>query len=114
MKIEASTIWVTTQRIGFHRWPEPSGKRNYLGARHRHRFGIRLEMPAKVDNAREVEFHDMIDEINEWWSDGEMGEHSCESIASMIAGHFAAKYKRPITATIDEDGEAGATVTVLP
>lgn len=107
-----STIFVKLQLPGFHHWPNATPRRNYLGDRHRHLFGITVEMAAPVDDARSVEFHDLMDEVRDWWGDGEAGGSSCETMALELAKHLVTEYKRDVTVTVDEDGEAGARVAV--
>lgn len=112
MSDQSNTIFVLTRLVGFHCWPTATQGRGYLSSKHRHQFGVRVEIPAKVDNNRIIEFHDLIDYVRSLWpSDGEWGENSCEVIASTVAEtvreHYGLAY---CVVTVDEDGEAGATV----
>lgn len=108
-------VWVTTSFVGYHQWPAAPETRAYLRDRHRHRFGVRVEVDARGDN-RELEFHDVLDRV-EYVIDGldrdDLG--SCEQIADAIATACAARWeKRRVEAQVSEDDECGATVCLLP
>jgi hypothetical protein len=114
MQIETSELSVTVKLPGFHQWPDAFGVRSYLGARHRHTFHITVTMPTPVDDQRQVEFHDLMDDVRDLWGDGERGGSSCETMAYDLASELARRHERPITVTVSEDGEAAATVKVRP
>lgn len=109
-----SRIFVTTRLEGFHHWPGATPGREYLSNRHRHQFGVRVEIVAPIDNDRVIEFHDLIDEVRGLWpADGEWGANSCEVIAHMLAVQIRDRHGLSYCAvTVDEDGEAGATVVL--
>lgn len=114
-----------TRFQALHQWPGAHGESYYLAAPHRHEFHIEAEVPVRHDD-RDVEFIDMKVHIDEklrgWWGragdDGheipDMGETSCERLASMIAtmliGHYGVAWAQ---VSVSEDGENGARVTEL-
>ena len=105
-------IFVKLRVPGFHYWPKASTNRAYLGERHRHLFHLVVSMV--VGHAdREVEFHDLLDEVRRLFPVGE--DHfgkSCEMMAQEMGHTLATKYNRPVTVEVSEDGEVGARVTV--
>lgn len=106
-----ATIWVTTRFVGYHVWADAPPGRAYLGARHRHLFGVRVSMPVEHDD-REVEFHDVLDQVAAeigLWDRKSLG--SCEMMARGLAGKLAGYYGRSVTVSISEDDECGAEVT---
>lgn len=118
---ELRTVWVTTSFVGFHFWPDAPLARGYLRAPHRHRFGVRVEVPVDHDD-REMEFHDLLDAVhfqvqqlapvNELTGVSHCGGYSCEMMAERIAQNLRENFDRPVTVTVDEDGECGATVAL--
>lgn len=110
-----ATVWVTFKVPGFHSWPHASGTRAYLAGTHRHLFGYRVEIPAPVDNARSVEFHDLRDACDEFVRISiDEGGNSCEVMASLLAEHVLEVHPHLewCEVTVDEDGECGATVII--
>lgn len=107
-----TSIFVTLNLPGYHRWPLASGKRSYLAHRHRHLFGIRAEVAVTHDD-RDIEFHDLSDNIREWWGSvpREWEEASCESIARQLLAHLTLAGLTVISITVSEDSENGATIT---
>ena len=96
---------------GFHRWPEASGKREYLKERHRHLFYYEVRMQVNHGD-RDVEFHDLMDEAKQIVCEEEHGDKSCEQIAYQIIDKLKEKYAdRQISVSVFEDNEAGAIVT---
>lgn len=108
-----TTIFVRTRQAGIHHWPQAPIHRKYLGVPHRHLFHI--EARCAVDHRdREVEFHDVLDQLNRAWEmffpDGRMGSCSCEQAAAYIAEFLSAYFKRQFLVIVSEDGECGAEV----
>jgi hypothetical protein len=105
-----TSIWVTYSFVGFHSWPDATPSRAYLAARHRHNFGVRVDMEVLHDN-REVEFHDLIDACKYHLNDVPEGGQSCEHMARHLLDNLAIEYpNRVISVSVDEDDECGATV----
>ena len=99
---------------GWHRWPRAPVRRDYLKARHRHLFHIRLRMEVRRQN-REIEFHDLLDQAKAAFGTGDFGSKSCECLAHKLVQHFRERpeYRgRAMTASVSEDGECGAGVSV--
>lgn len=102
-------VYARTSMVGYHQWPDAPRHRGYLGARHRHDFGIEVGVKVTHDD-RDVEFHDLIDWIRELWVE-ECGPQSCERIAARL-GQQLSDTKRVQVAwvRVDEDGQSGAIV----
>lgn len=99
---------------GWHRWPGARPRRDYLKARHRHLFHVRVRMEVEGKD-REVEFHDLLDEAKAAFGAGHFGSKSCECMAEELIRHFEDQphYKgRAMVASVSEDGECGALVTL--
>lgn len=106
-----TTIDVSYEIEGFHKWEAAPPKRAYLRNLHRHLFKVRVEMSVRHDD-REVEFHDLLDfcqcssdtfllsELNSC-------EHHCENLITKLEQQYL---ERLISVSISEDGECGATV----
>lgn len=107
-------LFVRFEREGFHRWPAAPDHRAYLRARHRHIFHIEVRMPAAVNDDREVEYHDLLDDARRTWGSdrSDLGMMSCETLAAALARSLSLLYGRPTTVSVSEDGECGATVSV--
>jgi hypothetical protein len=105
-------VWVTHRFEGFHSWEGAPAGREYLAHPHRHLFHVRAEVD--VDHGdREVEFHDLLDQVVDYCGGlvGLLG--SCEAIAEVLAVELERRYPgRRVAVDVSEDGEAGATVTL--
>jgi hypothetical protein len=121
--VSDTTVWVTHSFVGWHHWPGAPAERRYLADPHRHRFGVRAEITVGHDD-RDVEFHDLLDVVASACdflgprAVGKVGNHlgpmSCEMMARDVLAAIGARWPgRRVAVTVDEDGEAGATV-VLP
>lgn len=120
--LAGTTVWVTHRFAGFHCWDGAPASRAYLGARHRHVFHVRVEVPVSHDD-RDVEYHDLLSAVRTVCSNlgpptddraaVELGGRSCEmiarEIASSVKGLFATQL-RQISVDVSEDGECGSTV----
>lgn len=100
-------VWVQTTFVGFHRWKDAPGDKDFLRSYHRHVFHVKLGM--EVTHAdRQVEFFQLKDTLNEYLIseyENRYFDTSCEMIATDILRKFGASY-----CTVSEDGENGATV----
>lgn len=107
MSSYAIEVWSTVRLTGFHRWPAAPEHRSYLGVRHRHIFHITAHITVSHHD-RDVEFHDLRDLIEGWWSP-ERGAQSCEHIAVDLREHLTVKHGLTVTeVTVSEDGYDGA------
>lgn len=108
-------VFATTSFVGYHRWPGAPPHRDYLRVRHRHRFGVRVEVDAHGDD-RELEFHDLLDVMTDAVLRVEVNDvGSCEQVAGAIGLVVAGRWpKRRVEVVVDEDGECGAVVCLLP
>lgn len=122
--IVTTTVFATTEVVGFHQWLDAPNEVDYLRNVHRHKFGIRVELSV-VENDREVEFHILRRGLEAsmqqaWLGDGVedgyveyiFGPMSCEMIAGRLLDYLRSTYPGRILyrVTVDEDGENGATV----
>ena len=115
----STTIWVTFQCEGIHKYPaaltDPSLKDvEFLGYPHRHIFHFKVEMEVFHDD-RDVEFILLKREMQEFYTNGtlQLDFQSCEMMAKDLLLTLQVKGydKRDITITVSEDGENGATLT---
>lgn len=95
------SVYVSTAVWGEHRWPDAPARRMYLRHPHRHRFHVEHRVEV-VHGDRDVEFHDLLDLVNEairmaalgdlghGWLD--FGTMSCEHIARAICEFVANAY----------------------
>lgn len=117
-----TSITVRFQAVGFHRWRTAPTSRAYLAQPHRHLFHIAATIEV-FHNDREVEFHDLLDEIrlhsafssecilSHLPSNNEYMDWSCETHAKHIMNHLQSIYPaRDISVEVSEDGECGATI----
>ncbi|MDE1904868.1 MAG: hypothetical protein KGH75_00270 [Rhodospirillales bacterium] len=104
------TITVRTRFVGFHRWPGATGRRAYLADRHRHLFHVEVSLATTHDD-REVEFHDLLREVELYGQGEERGSASCEQMARELGTDLRAMYPgRALAVSVFEDGEVGATL----
>jgi 6-pyruvoyl-tetrahydropterin synthase len=112
-----SEVWITTEFVGFHRWPEAPDEVYYLRNLHRHLFKVKVTVPIEED--RQIEFHMLKADVDSALaesmlrSDNNRSTFSCEQTAELLAkaaiGHYAIAWAR---AEVSEDGECGSTVFV--
>lgn len=106
------SITVRFTAPGFHSWPDAPDHRAYLRASHRHLFHVELTTPVE-HRERQIEFHDLMDEAMSLFEVGFHGSDSCETMAAGLAKSISERYDgRPVTVSVFEDGEAGATATL--
>lgn len=120
-----TTIFVTFQQPGFHRWPDATPGRTYLKDYHRHNFHFKVELQV-LHADREVELHDLLEfckrELNMGhprWDDSsfdlDFNFHSCETLAHMLLDILKQHYpNRWMAVEVSEDGELGARVEWRP
>lgn len=113
-----TNIWVTTSFVGFHCWPKAPKARAYLRRPHRHVFHVKVTVPVEIMD-REVEFHDLKDELNTviqervapWMTAEQKCKDSCEKIAESIALGMNDEYGyKRMKVEVSEDGECGGLV----
>ena len=116
MRTRAS-IFVTLPFTSFHRWPEAPDSVAFLRSLHRHVFGVRVEVIVS-HNDRQVEFFMLQSFVGSVISShlmpalSENRAMSCEMMAAFILEKLQPDYT-VLSVTVDEDGENGATVTLL-
>ena len=106
------------QAVSFHCWPDAPDHRAYLRNRHRHLFHVEASCDVAHDD-REVEFHDVLDQVRAYWQamageEDDMGSASCEALARCIGEHLMVWRPRAWVVEVSEDGEAGARVLTGP
>ena len=120
-----TSIRVTARVPGFHYWPGAPAPREYLGQQHRHLFVFRLNMQV-FTNDREVEFHDLADQLLETARSLDVverdappvktinfGGRSCEQIGREILLVMGRRYRdRQMVIEVSEDDEFSAFVTL--
>lgn len=107
-----TSIFVTFQKEGLHRWVDAD---NYLQHPHRHIFHLRVEASVDHDN-REIEFITFKRELATLADDiinpGYVIPDSCEIIAKRIIKYLQRVYgDRDYVVEVSEDGENGAKVS---
>lgn len=114
MNVQTTDIVVRFQRVGFHRWYAAPPHRRYLASPHRHLFYIEVTLGVGHDD-REVEFHDLLDEVKAAWpwpDGGGMNSSSCEMLARTLMERLATGYAgRRCSVSVFEDNEVGSTLT---
>lgn len=109
-------VWVTFQRVGFHRYPNAPEDVSYLASRHRHVFKFKVSISV-THNERELEYHQLLNWMNSLYETAELdaSDKSCESLAEELITCIIAKYPdRVVTVDVSEDGECGSTLTATP
>lgn len=110
-------IWVTFQKIGFHRYPAASTDVSltdvsYLGDRHRHKFGFKVQIEI-FHNDRDVEFHQALNYCESLYTDKhlEIDFKSVEMLADNLYAALISRYpERDMKIEVTEDGECGCTI----
>ena len=109
-------IWVTFQKVGFHRYPAASedprlADVSYLANKHRHLFKFKVEIEI-FHNDRELEFHQVLNYCESLY-DGQLDIDfkSVEMLADDLYIQLAAKYPgRHMAIEVSEDGECGCRI----
>lgn len=117
--VRTSRVFITTEFIWFHRWPEAPQvrpERSYLASLHRHKFMVRVDISVTGDN-REIEFHDLKDNVEAFIGLEQAGGNwpenlSCEMIAERILQWLVGSYpERDLySVEVSEDGENGSVL----
>jgi hypothetical protein len=109
-------IWVTFQKVGFHRYPAASIDPNlqdvsYLGERHRHLFKFNVQIEVFHDD-RELEFHQFLNYCESLFSTTiDIDYKSVEMLSDDIYSILSKKYpNRDIKINVSEDGECGCVI----
>jgi hypothetical protein len=121
--LQKSTIWVTWQREGVHRYPaaltDPAlatGDHmdvSFLGHPHRHIFHFRVEIEVFHDD-RDIEFIQFKRELSSLYDEGtlDLDYKSCEMLATDLMEYVNSKWPmRWCEIQVSEDGENGSTIT---
>ena len=106
-------VWITTQFVGFHSYPDAPKEVEFLKNKHRHTFFCKVEIEVN-HNDRDIEFFIFRNYINNIIKKliNKNNAGSCEMIAEIIVEQCTKDYPaRKITVIISEDNENGATVT---
>lgn len=119
-----TSIWVTTQKVGYHKWEKAPTAVYFLRHIHRHIFHIKVWIEILDHNDREIEFFlfkKFIDnKIQLVWQNTGLGtptsnaQLSCEMICDEIYAHIGKAYPtRDVTIEVSEDKENGAVKMYL-
>lgn len=121
-----TSIWVTFQKEGIHRYPAAETDTalatgdwddvSFLAYPHRHIFHFRVGMEVFHDD-RDVEFIQLKRWCERLYADGtlKLDYKSCEMISNDLHGKLAAQWpNREITIEVSEDGENGSYTTYTP
>lgn len=107
-------IKVRTRFVGWHYWPDAPEPRAYLRSSHRHEFHVEVCAAVEHDD-RDIEFHDLKDEVDRLLPRGDLGAQSCEMVGRSLCEGLALTYGDRIAwAEVWEDGECGARVYAEP
>jgi hypothetical protein len=107
-------IWVTFQKVGYHRYPAAGTDPKledvtYLANTHRHLFKFKVWIDV-FNEDREIEFHQFL-KFCETHICGnfDMDYKSCEMLSDALAGVIGAVYTgRHLYVEVSEDGECGS------
>lgn len=117
-RTEATHIWVTFDKVGFHRYPDAPNDVAYLRDVHRHVFKFKVMITVWHDD-REIEFHMLKTWLVSLYDEKVMNVDykSCEMLAKELLNKITDKYDcsaRIVSVDVSEDGECGATVSSRP
>lgn len=110
-----TSIWVTFQKEGVHKYPAAKNIEGveFLQYPHRHVFHFKITMEVFHDD-RDVEFILFKRELEQQYDTGvlELDYKSCEMIASDLSHYIQEHYPdREVSVSVSEDNENGAIVT---
>lgn len=113
-----SAIWVTFDKVGFHRYPDAPDEVAYLRQEHRHVFKFRVSIQVEHDD-RDVEFHMFKAFLEKLYAGGSLyvNHKSCEMLARELLVQVTSHYdcsNRVVSVEVSEDGECGATLISRP
>jgi hypothetical protein len=111
-------IWVTFDKVGFHRYPDAPEEVAYLRDVHRHVFKFKVRISV-FHNDREIEFHMFKNWLTSLYEGGDLNVDfkSCEMLATDLLCKVLDKYDcsaRMVLVDVSEDGECGATLESHP
>lgn len=116
-RLNMTNIWVTFDKVGFHRYPDAPDEVAYLRDLHRHVFGFRVTIQVFHDD-REIEFHMFKNWLTSLYEgDLKVDYKSCEMLAQELLEKILGKYncaERMVAVEVSEDGECGATIGSYP
>lgn len=122
--IPATSVFVTFDFVGFHRWPDAPLEVEYLRDRHRHLFKCRVDIAVESQD-RQIEYHMLkraiLDEmavhngtgvLSGFGYEFELLSNSCEAIAGWLLELVRlVQPDRPYyRVEVSEDGENGSIV----
>jgi len=109
-------IWITFQKVGFHRYPAAAqdprlADVSYLADKHRHIFKFRVEIEI-FHNDRDLEFHQVLNYCESLYqSQLDIDYKSVEMLADDLYLQLAARYpERYMAIEVSEDGECGCRI----
>lgn len=119
-RMNSVLVWVTFDKVGFHRYPDAPDEVAYLRDRHRHVFKFRVAIAVHHDD-REIEFHMFKNWLLSLYEGDlvalEVDHKSCEMLGQDLMDQILVKYdcsKRRVIIDVSEDGECGATLFSEP
>lgn len=106
-----TSIGITINRLGYHRWPEAPEELAYLRTRHQHNFEYTLQLQVS-SQARELEFHTLRSTLDAYVVE-DWGTRSCEEIAQHLLTELSGVLNPvgTIEVTVDEGDCVWATVS---
>lgn len=102
-----TTVWMSTQFSGYHRWKDAPETVAFLRNWHRHVFHVKLGVAVSHGN-RHVEFIQLKAAVDSYLARtyaGQSFEYSCEQLAADLLNEFKAEWVE-----VSEDGENGGRV----
>ncbi len=111
------SIWITTQFIGFHRWPDAPKEVSFLAAPHRHVFKVKASFSVSHSN-RQLEFFTVQMAVNAIIFRDLLPalqtdpSKSCEMMAEFLMERLRQEFVC-LSVEVSEDGENGAVVELL-
>jgi D-arabinose 1-dehydrogenase-like Zn-dependent alcohol dehydrogenase len=110
-------IWVTFQKVGFHKYPAAASEASlhdvrYLSSKHRHLFKFKVQMEI-FHSDRELEFHQVLNYCESLFTTQtiDIDSKSVEMLADDLYTKLAEKYPaRGIKINVSEDGECGCWI----
>lgn len=103
-------VYFSTRVEGFHWWSKAPDHVAFLRHRHRHLFGVRVDLVVSHDD-RDVEFITGKRLLEDYLRSAPIdGPESCEMIARRVHRHFSALGYHVRRVEVDEDGENGAYI----
>ena len=114
-----SYIWITLQKVGFHKWSNAPDAVGFLSAPHRHIFHFKIYIQLLHHNDREIEFFMFKKDIEQMlkyiWIGLNLDEYkhcagvSCEMISDKLNKDIGLLYpNRNTIIEVSEDGENGS------